>query len=148
MTGFMASIEQVSENDLKEIQKIIGEEFPYTRKLLEPIEQRIRKQNYFLFKLQENGKILGFTELRAKDGMGELLGIAVRKEFRRKGHGRKLLRHAIGFFEKQNCFAVKLLVKKNNAPAIKLYIGEGFRTIRTIDLRHEKAEAFEMMLDL
>ncbi|MDO8537885.1 MAG: N-acetyltransferase [archaeon] len=144
----MANIEKVQEKDLSEIQKLIHEEFAYTITLLKPIEERIKRENYFFFKILENPKILGFIELRIKHGMGEILGIAIKKEFRRKGYAKQLINFALKFLEEQNCFAVKLLVGKNNIPALKLYISIGFKTIRTIEHKKAKEEAYEMMIDL
>ena len=144
----MPQIEKIQEKDLKEIQKLIAEEFAYTITLLKPIEERIKRQNYFFYKISDNSKILGFIELRIKHSMGEILGVAIKKEFRRKGHAKQLINFALKFLEQQNCFAVKLLVGKNNIPALKLYIGLGFKTIRTIEHKKAKEEAYEMMKDL
>ena len=81
--------------------------------------------------------------------MGEVLGIAIKKEFRRKGYAKQLMNFALKFLDEQNCFAAKLLVRKSNMAAIKLYIALGFKTIRTVDQpKISNEEAYEMMIDL
>lgn len=147
--NIMTQILKVSEKDLQEIQKIIEKEFPYTRRLLAPIQERLKRNNYFFFKICEKQNILGFMELRTKHSMGEILGLAVKKEFRRKGYAKQLMNFALKFLDEQNCFAAKLLVRKNNTPAIKLYIALGFKTIRTVEKQTiSNEEAYEMMIDL
>jgi ribosomal-protein-alanine acetyltransferase len=71
--------------------------------------------------------VIGMVE---PDGTGHVVALGVGPEFRRRGHGRRLM-DAVerGFFER-GVSTVRLEVRTSNEPAQKLYFDMGYKIVR------------------
>ena len=78
--------------------------------------------------LSEEGGITGYCCMRTIAGEGEILRIAVRKECRGRGAGKKLMDAMVSFARSAGVEAVTLEVRESNLPAINLYKSYGFAT--------------------
>lgn len=70
--------------------------------------------------------------LRTDSKTGGIQNVAVRPEFRRHGLGRALVLKALAGFCDSGCQKVTLEATAENFPAVHLYWGIGFETIRTV----------------
>ncbi len=108
-------------HDLIELKQIIDSEFSYANLSEEKIINKLNSENTRIFKKTISEKITGFIEIELKEGIGTINGIAVKKEYRRKGIGKELFEYALKFMKKNQIGLVKLLVKENNNTAKELY---------------------------
>jgi ribosomal protein S18 acetylase RimI-like enzyme len=103
----------------------LQEERDYLKQVLKEVKG---KERVFLFALFKN-KIVGTCEIRKMKGrksrVGEL-GISVKKEYRRKGIGKRLLKTAFSEAENIGINLLQLSVFSNNKAAISFYKKEGF----------------------
>ncbi len=72
-------------------------------------------------------EILGFISGRRLADEGEILNLAVKKDCRRQGIGRALVRALLEAFEQERVARVFLEVRESNVAGIALYQGLGFR---------------------
>lgn len=80
--------------------------------------------------IREKNQVAGFvTYYLLSPIVGRILFLEVGKDFRCKGYGEVLVRHAIQHFFKQGISLVQLLTRDNNYPAQKLYTRVGFQEI-------------------
>ena len=71
--------------------------------------------------------IVGCCGIRNIAGEGEVMNVAVKKNCRKKGIGRKLMEYMLKEAEKNGIGAVTLEVRISNEPAIRLYESLGFK---------------------
>ncbi|HMM14053.1 MAG TPA: GNAT family N-acetyltransferase [Parvibaculum sp.] len=94
----------------------------------------------------------GFVLLRIAADEAEILTIAVDPALRRAGVGRRLVEAASALALAHGASALFLEVAEDNAPALALYEGAGFRTVGTRPGYYRRAggavSAFTMRLDL
>ncbi len=134
---------QAEKKDFNEINKLVENEFPYTKKTIEKINKRINNGN-IIFTVKEKNNLVGFIEFKFKDFTVNLLGMAVKKEFRGNKIGKKLLDFLIELCRKKEIKEIMLIVKKNNFTAKKLYEKNGF--VKTRELKHKiESSAIEEM---
>ncbi len=76
--------------------------------------------------LYENTELCGYCIFSTAADEGEILRIAVKKEHRGRGFGKKLLSDAIRLMRLRGVNAVYLEVRETNSAAIALYEGAGF----------------------
>lgn len=74
-------------------------------------------------------RVLGYTGLHVSNGIGHIVDIAVRKEYRKQGIGELLLRTAIEQAVQLNNTFIKLEVRVSNRPAQALYEKYGFNKV-------------------
>lgn len=88
-----------------------------------------RRRSLYLLAVQAK-MVVGYLELNRMQAKklehSALLTIAIAKEFRQQGIGKKLLREAYCWCEKVGVIRLELEVRRENSPAIKLYQQEGF----------------------
>lgn len=142
-------LEKVFANDLKEIQEMIEQEFPYVKKPKEKLESKIDNPFFFLFKKTVEGKLAGFIEIEVleENKFLRLNGITIHPVFRKKGIGKQLLKKTIDFLREKKFETIFLLVKKENAIAIKLYESQGFAWVRTLPEKIDNAIVEEYKLE-
>lgn len=77
-----------------------------------------------------DGAFVGFTAyyMHNKD-IGMILFLVTRPEFRGKGYGKDLIRHAIAELKKMGAQQVNLVTRTTNIPAQKVYTAVGFDEI-------------------
>lgn len=81
---------------------------------------------YYVF--EQDGRILGYCNLRILAGEGEIQRIAVLPACRRMGVGRKMMDAMEASARAQRVHAVALEVRESNVAARNLYESYGFRT--------------------
>lgn len=74
-----------------------------------------------------DGRVAGYAVAWFRDGEGELGDLAVRRELRRRGIGRELVRRVQEEAVRRDATGLFLQVRESNAPARELYADAGFR---------------------
>lgn len=121
-------IRPASRADLTEIAAIEAESFsePWSLALLEDSFEN--PLDFFWVVTDEaDGGICGYMNVRVIAGEGELMRIAVRPGFRRRGYAKKLMDALARFSMEETLSAVTLEVRAGNAAAISLYKSYGFK---------------------
>ncbi len=76
---------------------------------------------------RQDNKFVGFTACYFEQpGIGRILFLATEPDFRGKGYGKMLVKHALQEFEKMGAWKVKILTRNTNFTAQKIYSGVGF----------------------
>lgn len=71
--------------------------------------------------------VCGYINVRFLAGEGELMRIAIGKEYRGLGYSRKLMEQMMRSAQEKNVCDLTLEVRAGNTPAIRLYKSYGFR---------------------
>lgn len=92
------------------------------------------------------GGLYGYINIRFLAGEGELMRIAVEKEFRGLGYSRKLMERMVKSAEEKESYDLTLEVRSGNTAAINLYKSYGFRkeAVRREYYRNPTEDAFIM----
>jgi ribosomal-protein-alanine N-acetyltransferase len=80
----------------------------------------------FAVGLRRASGLIGFVLVRVAAGEAEILTIAVRPAFRRRGYGRMLMDEALRRLHRAGATACFLEVDRANQPAVSLYYSLGF----------------------
>ncbi|MFQ6134230.1 MAG: ribosomal protein S18-alanine N-acetyltransferase [Nitrososphaerales archaeon] len=80
---------------------------------------------------EECGQVCGYIIFTLKRSRGLIVSLAVSQRFRRKGHGRLLLQHALQELRKSTDL-VELQVRATDRAAVEFYERHGFRVYSTI----------------
>jgi len=96
--------------------------------------------------IEERGEILGQIGVRHVLGELHITTIAVRPEYRRRGHARALIGAALAAYP--NATRVHLEVRPNNAAALALYESLGFQKTGRRPRYYGDTDALLMTLDL
>jgi [ribosomal protein S18]-alanine N-acetyltransferase len=102
---------------------------PWTRPLFEAELQR--PQTCFWRALEDpqappGSQLLAYGGFWKAVDEAHFTNIAVHPRAQRQGHGRRLLRALLDLARAQGCLSATLEVRPSNAPALRLYEGEGF----------------------
>jgi ribosomal protein S18 acetylase RimI-like enzyme len=77
--------------------------------------------------LRQGNDLIGFVAYYLKSPeLGQLLFLAINKDYRRKGYGERLLRHGLSKLEQMGAQKIRILTRTTN-PAYFLYRKVGFR---------------------
>ncbi len=87
------------------------------------------QKNAFIWCAQEEQNLIGFLALRAVAESAEILNVAVRPDWTRRGVGKALLLHALAELKKQGIKQVTLEVAQDNLPANALYKQAGMKAL-------------------
>lgn len=79
---------------------------------------------YYVY--EQDGRILGYCNLRLLAGEGEVQRIAVLPEYRRLGLARKMMEAMVDYARENMAVSISLEVRESNLPARKLYETYGF----------------------
>ncbi len=123
-------IENMREEHLCGVQKVEESCFthPWSK---ESFESELRKAESFKFVALENGEVIGFAILETVLDEGNLLDIAVDKNHRRKGVGRKLFDNMLMVAKEKELSFITLEVRASSLPAVALYEAMGFEKVGT-----------------
>jgi ribosomal-protein-alanine N-acetyltransferase len=89
-----------------------------------------------------HGQVTGFISGRRAGGEGEILNLAVKPEFRRRGLGQALVNVVLEGFHRDGVTQVFLEVRESNHAAISFYELLGFREVgRRGNYYHDPEEA-------
>ena len=140
---------RVTESDYRVINKLIAEEFPYTKTSEEKLRERLANEKLKMFKLLDGKEFLGFLELEFLSGeKTRINGITIVPHYRGYGYSKKLLEFALRFCEAKNVKEVVLLVKQDNQRAKRLYEEYGFEVSGLHGKKLDDAIVEEMSLFL
>ncbi len=80
---------------------------------------------------EEKGQVCGYIIFASHGRRGLIVSLAVSPRFRRRGHGRLLIQHALKEIQKY-VDLVELQVSTNNKTAVEFYEKQGFKQIAYI----------------
>jgi ribosomal-protein-alanine N-acetyltransferase len=149
------NVDTVNDTMLSEILRIQAEGFEYGRqgeilkyskkfrKIFYVIKSQDRIIGYCIYYLRPDFSVTGLEKRSV------IYSIAIDREFRNRGFGRKLLEESIKEMKMNSVSAICLYVNINNLPAIKLYEKIGFSIIKEIkDICGQKERCYKMELKL
>lgn len=121
-------IDEMTLSDLNQIANKLETEFDnfWNASILES-ELKNALSKYIVAKIET--EIVGFAGVIDTLEQFEITNIVVKKDFRKKGIGNKLLAELIKFAKTNNKDKIILEVNKTNLPAIKLYEKNGFKNV-------------------
>lgn len=133
------NIETINDTMLPEILRIQAEGFRDDRRRDIIISSKKFRKVFYVIKNQD--KIIGYCMYYLKPELSfkglrkksVIFSIAIDKEFRHKGFGRKILEESIKEMEINNVSAIFLYVNVNNIPAVKLYEKIGFSILKEVE---------------
>lgn len=101
---------------------------------------------YYVY--EQEGRILGYCNLRLLAGEGEVQRIAVLPAFRRLGLAREMMGVMVDYARKNHAVSISLEVREGNLPARNLYETYGFRAeaVRKGYYRNPSEDALIMWL--
>lgn len=101
---------------------------------------------YYVY--EQEGRILGYCNLRLLAGEGEVQRIAVLPAFRRLGLAREMMGVMVDYAIKNHAVSISLEVREGNLPARNLYETYGFRAeaVRKGYYRNPSEDALIMWL--
>lgn len=142
-------IELMTLEDLDEVLQIENDSFPNPWKRQHFIHELKNNDLCELYVLKENDEIIAYGDIWYMFENCDLTNIAVKKQYRRKGYGSKMLRHLIKTACKRGCEFMHLEVDVTNNAAIKLYEANNFEIVRTRKGYYENGnDAYDMFKGL
>ncbi len=99
---------------------------PWSRNML--AEELDNALSAFLVALDDGGKVIGYAGLQVVLDEGNILNVAVKPEYRRRGVAKRLLQVFLDFARANQLAFLTLEVRASNYSAIALYGGLGFRS--------------------
>ena len=117
--------------DVKEIGNILQDEFDnfWNNNVLE--QEVLKEECRYIVAKTEEGEIIGFAGILINIDIVEIMNIVVKKSYRHKGVGQKLLEELIKMAKESGFDTINLEVNSQNEPAINLYKKLGFKEIRS-----------------
>ena len=132
--------------DFSQIVSLIKSEFSYLGVSLEQATVRMHHPDVFVFVAKRGKIVFGFIDLGISNNRGFLNGFSVRKDFRKKGIGKKLLLFGVKFLFESGVEKISLLVKQENPVAKKMYESAGFEFVRVYPKKIDGKTVEEMEL--
>ncbi|NUN11779.1 GNAT family N-acetyltransferase [Candidatus Micrarchaeota archaeon] len=143
LTGLLrVEVVEGGKKHVKELFLLTEEFFPYIQPSEELILDRMNSGSVSYFVALFEGKVVGFVDVEFNDSsvfdelhkpvvvekgvQAKILGLAVKKDFQKKGIGSLLLKKALSFSKEKQASSVVMLVKESNKIAQKLYERFGF----------------------
>lgn len=87
----------------------------------------------YCYVIMENSTALGLLKITREENSASLHHVLIRKSFRGKGYGKRLLVGALKMFSEENQCNILLHVTSTNIPAVNLYRQTGFMIIQSLD---------------
>ena len=124
-------IELMNIEDLDQVLAIENECFddPWAEKYF--LDELNNNELCKLYVEKENDEIVSFGSMWLMFENCDIVKIAVKPSYQRRGYGQKMLNHLINAANEQGCEFVHLEVRYNNEPAINLYKKNEFEIVRT-----------------
>jgi ribosomal-protein-alanine N-acetyltransferase len=121
-------IERTTAADLDQVMQIEKESFkiPWQRSFF---EYDLKQSNRYCLAAKENGIVLGYANAWHFGDEMQLANIAVKKEQRKQGIGRRLLQEVIKIAKENQCQSIILEVRISNTAAQYMYEKFGFKSI-------------------
>ena len=140
-------IKKITQNEFEQVQSLIKKEFPYVGVTDKKLENRLSQENTFIFTGHIKNKLVGFIDVSLFANFGMINGFCVNEKNRKLGIGTNLLGFGINFLKESGVQKIKLLVKKDNSTARKMYEQEGFTFLRVHPKKINDSEVEEMILE-
>lgn len=118
---------KLSIDSINELYEIYEEQFKNESWTLKQIQDSFNNEFVSFFGVYENGKLVSFASILTSVDDINLLDIATRENFKKRGYAKQLLCYIIGL-KKENQ-TISLEVKSKNKTAISLYEKFGFKTL-------------------
>jgi GNAT superfamily N-acetyltransferase len=142
-------IEQATLEDLPQLTDLLFDLFSQEADFVPDRSKQMRGLRLLLeqpnrgriFVLRENGTILGminllFTISTAEGGFVIILeDVIVHREYRGRGFGDKLLKHAIEYAKKKDFLRITLLTDRMNADGQRFFMAHGFLESKMLPMR-------------
>ena len=90
------------------------------------IEESLNNKSFRFFKLDDDGKTVGYGGIMTVLDESDVVNIAVLPEYRGRGYGKMLLSRLLSEAKNMGAALVHLEVRQSNIPAISLYESFGF----------------------
>jgi ribosomal protein S18 acetylase RimI-like enzyme len=117
----------VREADLAEIESLDQAAFPVPWQLDTPAVRETRLRSALATLYRVDGRVLGY-QMAVPTAQGvHLARLAVHPDHRRRGIGRALVTHLLGYFSQQGAPRVTVNTQDDNAASLRLYRGLGFQ---------------------
>ncbi|ADG13913.1 ribosomal protein S18-alanine N-acetyltransferase [Methanocaldococcus infernus] len=142
----MVLIRRFKSEDIDEVEEIEREAFrkPYPRNLI--LGLWAMYPNLF-YVAELNGRVVGYILGTLDWGNGHIVSLAVKKEFRRRGIGEKLLKTLEHYyFNVLKCNYIILEVRVSNIVARKFYYKMGYKDRKLIPNYYEDGEDAILMI--
>lgn len=142
-------IERMKKEDLDQVVEIEKDSFdhPWNRDYFE--NELNDSEIGELYADIENGEVIAYGELWYMFENCDLTKIVVKRDYRHRGYGRKMLKHLTHIAKERGCEFMHLEVDVKNDDAIKLYKMNGFTTVRTRKNYYENgSDAYDMIKGL
>ncbi|WP_372964896.1 ribosomal protein S18-alanine N-acetyltransferase [Marinobacter sp.] len=122
-----AVIRPLVHEDLAQVMELerLGHSHPWSERIF----LDCFKDNYRLWALEHEGRVIGYAIISYLFDEAHLLNLCVHPRARGVGAGRRLLRHAISVASDDELACMILEVRKSNRTAVSLYRSEGFEQI-------------------
>ena len=119
---------------IKYFRKISGEKIPITKaKLKKEFRKKIKDKESFLYFLKDKKKIIGYLDFniwkKLHTPTSYINDLVIKKEFRRKGYGKKIIKWFIAFSKNKGVKRIGLGTRVENKIALNLYKKLGFGMI-------------------
>ncbi len=142
-------IEKMTISDLEEIKDVLEKDFDDFWKVNTLKEELLSNYSYFItIKLDKTNEILGFAGFKKTLDTADIMNIVVRKDFRNKKIGKKLLSSLIKKAKEQDIKTIFLEVNSKNLPALKLYENIGFKKIGIRKNYYKNSDGINMKIEL
>ena len=142
-------IEKMTISDLEEIKDVLEKDFDDFWKDNTLKEELLSNYSYFItIKLSKTNEILGFAGFKKTLDTADIMNIVVRKDFRNKKIGKKLLTSLIQKAKEQDIKTIFLEVNSKNLPALKLYENIGFKKIGIRKNYYKNSDGINMKIEL
>lgn len=92
-------------------------------------EGELKNKTSVFFVCLESGEVIGCAAMNDALGEGFISKVAVRKDFRRRGAAKALLKKFESYALENSMFSLTLEVRESNFAARALYLGEGFKDV-------------------
>jgi ribosomal-protein-alanine N-acetyltransferase len=124
-------IHKCSFKDLRKVYEVELESFDHPYPFSVFLNFLLKEPNGFLI-AKMNDQIVGYVIGVTEKNIGTIVSIAVKKDYRRKGIGKKLLDYIIEYFKLKNISIINLQVRIDNYEAISFYENNGFKKVKIL----------------
>lgn len=129
----MIKLRKFSLSDLIQVMEVEKVSFPKSQAYPKSyFEKYHREYPQGFIVAEEKNKILGYTIGQLKDGTGEIISLAVKPAWRKKGVGRALTNFLINHSREKNIKEIFLHVRTKNKKGISFYQSLDFKILKTI----------------
>ena len=130
-------------NEILEIEKnAFGKKEVFPKEYLLEISKKW-PEGFLVAKI--NKEIVGYAIGEKNKDLGLIVSVAVKKEWRRKGIGRKLVEKLLENFKKEGMKIVFLHVREENKEAINFYLALGFKIRELVENYYSNRENAYLM---